>query len=227
MKNRYRFPTRVIGRRAPRLAILIVCEGEKTEPNYFRSLAEALRLGPLVDVQVEGEGCGSAPISVVDHAIEARDERKQANKKGFASVAFEEVWCVMDVEAPKPHQSLDQAYGKARANKIMVALSNPCFEYWYILHFERTSKTFHENKEVRRHLGKYITKYEKGNKGNFELVRRFTKTAVEHAKAVIREKHYGEDIRKSVPSTHVHKVVELLVAQSPRGYDALLRQGEK
>jgi hypothetical protein len=206
------------------MAVLIVCEGAKTEPNYFRSLKNALRLGGLVDVQVEGEDCGSAPISVVDYAIKLRNERKKDQKRGLADLDFDEVWCVIDVEAPQCHQSLNDAYNKAKANNIEVALSNPCFEFWYILHFEKTSKMYYANKEVLDHLKKHIKKYEKGNKGNFELVRSRTKTAVDYAKSVIKEKHFGEDLRKCAPSTHVYKVVEMLVEQSSVGYDLLSAQ---
>ena len=39
----------------PRKSILIVCEGQATEPNYFKSLRRELRLSS-VEVQIEGEG---------------------------------------------------------------------------------------------------------------------------------------------------------------------------
>jgi hypothetical protein len=43
---------------------------------------------------------------------------------------------VFDVESPKPHPNLDRALTLARSNNIRVAISNPCFELWLILHFE-------------------------------------------------------------------------------------------
>ena len=110
----------------PRKSILIVCEGEKTEPLYFNAVKQELRL-IMVDVEIVGEG--AAPITVVDRAIELRAERKHIAKTSLTKVAYEVVYCVIDVEAPKA-ESLSRALNKARDNKLEVILSNPCFEYW-------------------------------------------------------------------------------------------------
>ncbi|MGH3940412.1 MAG: RloB family protein, partial [Pseudonocardiaceae bacterium] len=45
-------------------------------------------------------------------------------------------WCVFDVEWPKNHPNLKQAIQLARDHNIRLAISNPCFELWLILHFE-------------------------------------------------------------------------------------------
>jgi hypothetical protein len=48
----------------------------------------------------------------------------------------DQYWCVFDVESPKPkqHPHLVRACDKARANQVHVAISNPCFELWLVLH---------------------------------------------------------------------------------------------
>jgi hypothetical protein len=61
------------GRRAPRASILIVCEGEKTEPSYFKALRVALRL-QTAEVEVCGKECRSDPLKVVEYAIQRRTE---------------------------------------------------------------------------------------------------------------------------------------------------------
>ena len=49
---------------------LIVCEGEKTEPNYFRGFPK--RIGKVVyDIQFDGGGIST--LKVVEKAIELRD----------------------------------------------------------------------------------------------------------------------------------------------------------
>ncbi len=58
--------------RKTRDSFLIVCEGEKTEPNYFRKFH-----GPI-DVKVEGTGCNT--ISLVKKAVEIRDERQEGGE---------------------------------------------------------------------------------------------------------------------------------------------------
>ncbi|MCK4177099.1 RloB family protein [Aciditerrimonas ferrireducens] len=46
----------------------------------------------------------------------------------------DEIWCVFDVECPEPHPTLREAVQRARQEKICLAVSNPCFELWLILH---------------------------------------------------------------------------------------------
>ncbi len=48
--------------------VLIVCEGEKTEPNYFKELRTHFRLNS-VNIEIEDNTSGSAPINVVNHAL--------------------------------------------------------------------------------------------------------------------------------------------------------------
>ena len=68
--------------------ILIVCEGEKTEPNYFEDAREYFCL-ETVNVEVRGE-CGSDPVSVVKFAKQRYREEKDAGD------AFDKVFCVFD-----------------------------------------------------------------------------------------------------------------------------------
>jgi hypothetical protein len=49
------------------LDFLIVCEGEKTEPNYFREIRAAHRLH-TANVEVQPSELGTAPIQVVQYA---------------------------------------------------------------------------------------------------------------------------------------------------------------
>ena len=48
--------------------VLIVCEGSKTEPNYFREIIDHLKL-TTANVEVDGSS-DSSPRSVVAHAIQ-------------------------------------------------------------------------------------------------------------------------------------------------------------
>ncbi|MCK4626389.1 MAG: RloB domain-containing protein [Phycisphaerae bacterium] len=197
-----RKPFRTQGR-----CILIVCEGEKTEPDYFKSLRRELRLRS-VKVEVVGKECGSAPINVVDEAIKKKDSSKSATIVDY----YDEIWCVMDVEAPQPHTTLDQALDKARDNGLKVALTNPCFEYWYILHFKKTSQFMQKNGDVIKVLKKCYPEYCKNSLDIFDAIFPHTTDAIKNAGDVIKEKHWGEDLRGCNPSTHVHRLVEQLMS---------------
>lgn len=193
----------------PRQRILIVCEGEKTEPIYFEFLRNQLRLS-TAEVQVVGKECGSEATSVVEYAI-----REIRNSKDNP---FDQVWCIIDVEAP-PRRSLDDAYDRVISyksprglkTKLQIILSNPCFEFWYILHFEKTSRCYIQNKDVISHLKQKLPRYEKSDQSIPDTIFDKTETAIRNSKQVLKEKHGDNpDIRCCNPSTCVHQAVEQL-----------------
>lgn len=101
---------------------LIVCEGEKTEPNYFKSFPK--KVGKII-FDLEFDGGGISTLKVVEKAIELRD---QSSRK------YDRVWAVFDKDSFTPN-SFNSAIKKAEANNIHCAWSNEAFELWYLLHF--------------------------------------------------------------------------------------------
>ena len=69
-------------------------------------------------------------MTLVNKAAEARD------RNSLEQGEIDEVWCVFDVEWPRNHPNLRQATEKAKARNVNLAISNPCFELWLVLHFE-------------------------------------------------------------------------------------------
>jgi hypothetical protein len=118
--------------REPRERILIVCEGEKTEPAYFRGLIAHHKLhtvrlddGRRLEVQVEGAGRSTLPL--VEYALA---------QQRTASPPYAEVWCVFDRDSFPP-DDFDNAVSRAAAHPVLrAAWSNEAFELWYLLHFE-------------------------------------------------------------------------------------------
>jgi hypothetical protein len=162
----------------------------------------------MVHVDVVGEGV--APITVVDRAIELRRQRKRLSKNSLTKAEYEIVYCVMDVEAPRA-ESLSRAVDKARGNKLEVILSNPCFEYWYILHFRKTSAPFNTSQDAKAVLRREHSVYRESDTTIFDVVYPKTGDAIKRAKEVLREQHGGaEDLSNCNPSTHVHRIVEYL-----------------
>jgi hypothetical protein len=192
--------------RKERPCVLIVCEGKKTEPNYFEGLKKELKLP--IDIQIEHEN--PAPISVVDYAIRLKTERAKEAKYSSIKSEYDIVWCVVDAEIKK-HESLDRAYDKAKANQLHFIITNPFFEYWYLLHFERTSQLFQTKKQLLNCLKKHINGYKKNDPKVFNILWPKTNDALDNANGVIAEKGYGDDLRDQIPSTHVHKIVEYLL----------------
>lgn len=201
---------RTSGRVSPRECLLIVCEGAKTEPLYFKALRDQLRL-QVVEVEVVGPEQGSAPISIVDRAIQLRDERAERARKSPLLVPYDAVWCVIDVEQYGLNPSLPRAIGKAATRAIGVALSNPCFEYWYLLHFERTGTPFGTPKAVAKALKRWLPRYGKADPGVFRQVYPHTDKAIKNADSILRSQwQYENDRIKRNPSTEVHEIVSNL-----------------
>lgn len=97
--------------------ILIVCEGENTEPSYFNQFR-------LSSATVKPIGEGYNTTSLVNRAIQIASQGK-----------YDQVWCVFDKDDFNEND-FNNAILIAEANEFGVAYSNQAFEYWLILHFD-------------------------------------------------------------------------------------------
>ncbi|WP_235433786.1 RloB family protein [Protofrankia sp. BMG5.30] len=76
-------------------------------------------------VRIEIDAGQGVPLTLVRRAVERKKDPE-----------VDECWCVFDVEWPKNHPNLTEAVDLARAHDIGLAVSNPCFELWLILHHQ-------------------------------------------------------------------------------------------
>src|SRR3546814_2975529 len=82
----------------------------------------------------------------------------------------DEVWCVVDREAAAARKDCLRACAVAKTAKhrkgqqFELAISNPCFEVWVLLHFERSARPFANCQEVIRSLKQHRPEYTKSNK---------------------------------------------------------------
>lgn len=183
--------------RSLRERILIVCEGEKTEPNYFR----AFPVHPEV-VQVDVAGTGANTLSLVIRAVElmakARSEGWQYNR----------VWCVFDKDSFSDEQ-FNSACRMAEKHRIKAAYSNECFELWYFLHFHYTDTPLHRDAFSAKLAEAMKRPYKKNDTGMYTLLRKKQGAAIRNAKKLLAI-HDGNSPAKSNPSTTVFELVEVL-----------------
>ena len=52
---------------------------------------------------------------------------------------YDQIWVVFDRDGYTKHP---QSFDRAKAKNINIAFSSTCFEYWILLHFEKTLKPF-------------------------------------------------------------------------------------
>lgn len=187
--------------------VLIVCEGLKTEPNYFNEIKVRYEISSL-NIVIDGH-CGSSPEFVVNHA------KKLANKEEKLGSPFDRVFCVFDKDN---HPGYDKALKQIRGQKSQLfqsVQSVPSFEFWLLLHFEYTTRAYVSQKgntvghQVIKDLKKHpaMAHYDKGEKGIFNQLFNQLEQAKSNAKRVLKA---AESNDTDNPSTHVHTLVEYL-----------------
>jgi hypothetical protein len=74
-----------------------------------------------LDIELRPEH--SVPLPLVEQAVKRAQDPE-----------VDECWCVFDVEWPRNHPNLVEAVALAERHDVRLAISNPCFEVWLILH---------------------------------------------------------------------------------------------
>lgn len=180
---------RKLASRASYDRILIVSEGNRTEPNYFREIRAAFRLH-TANVEVRPSELGTAPIQVVQYARELFEHGDR--HKYIQPRAFEQVYAVFDRDdhasyftALRLAESLD---GKLKNDarqfiRFRAVASVPSFELWLLLHYEDIQAPLHRD-EVMWRLKQHIPSYEKGTSRAFASTRERLAVAVQRAEAL-------------------------------------------
>lgn len=194
--------SRPIGRR-----ILIACEGEETEYRYFEDIRKSLRMEPNKIIVLEPEA--SDPLSVVRQALDERTYRKQDKEWAKNDMA----WAVFDGDEHIANNinNWREALRLARRNDIHLAISNPSFEYWYLLHYQDQNSSLTRQQAVRL-LKAHIPDYEKSDVLYREELQPLTKAAIERARQVAHLAEGNALEAYANPCTHVCELVEIILS---------------
>jgi len=201
-RNRERRSGRRTPFREPKLKMLIVCEGANTEKQYFEQFAKFHR-NSLVDVIVEG-GKG-VPLTVVRAAKERKEKAiSDAKRKDDEFLKYQWVWCVFDVDN---HPNVPEARIMAADNGIELAISNPCFELWLLLHHRDCPGELHRH-AAQTMLKDHVAGYDKHV--NFDDYTDGYHKAVQRAKSLDQlAESMGEPGRN--PTTGVYVLTEMII----------------
>lgn len=203
---------RKVGRRQPYDRVLIVTEGEKTEPNYVREIRAEYKLH-TAHVQVQPGALGTQPLQVVEYA-----ERLLVDGDPALAVqprAFEQVYAVFDRDDhPTYHQALDKAEHLDRRHRndegqpirFNAVPSVPCFELWLLLHFEDVLAPVHRT-QVQQRLRQHLAGYEKGQAGHWHSTRDRLEHAVNRATGLAAANNPRDG---QMPYTSMHVLVNRL-----------------
>lgn len=184
---------------------LIVCEGKKTEPNYFNGIKKKIneKYGNKVDVlipNIEVKGTGMNTTSLVKYT------QKTVN---HANKVYGQVWVVFDKDDYN-----DEQFNLAIENcNYNVAWSNPNFELWLLSHFKKVNRCISKD-DVLQELSKEFQKKRLGDyvKNDEDIFNKVTSEGKLHT--AIRNCEYMEELNKCRqasqrnPMTKVYKIVE-------------------
>jgi len=197
-----RYSRRKINRRKPRRFVVIVCEGVKTEIQYFKGFNErnsGVKIEPL-------HGDCTDPKNIVSFA------KEQIAKYDLDFEEGDGLWCAFDVDENK-EEIITRAVKLANEKNIQIALSNPCIELWFLLHYEWINNHALTRDEAFYKLKEHIKDYDKNYPEIHSVLKDKLPTAIKNAKK-LNKIHENEGIQllstKSVPSSQVFKLVEFI-----------------
>ena len=204
---------RSAARREPYERILIVSEGEKTEPYYINEIRRDYRLS-TANVQARPSELGTQPLQVVAYAeaLFCSGDRS----KSIEPRAFDRVVAVFDRDDHNTyHQALDMVAARNGKYKndagervpFQAVASVPCFELWLLLHFEDVHAPIHRN-DVYQRLEARMPGYEKGQDGHWTTTKDRLDFAIQRAveRAALTTAYDGSE-----PYTAMHELVSMLL----------------
>jgi len=174
-----------------RQRFLIVCEGEKTEPSYFRQFP----LPP--DSVIEVYGLGANTLGLVKQAVKLRRNARYA-----------QVWCVFDRDS-FPAENFNAALALAQEKDIHVAYSNEAFELWYVLHFEYLNSGISRKDYILKLESNLGHPYAKNSESIYKELYTRQAIAIQNARKLLAEYRPRDPVNDN-PSTTVHLLVEQL-----------------
>lgn len=191
--------------REPYDVVLIVCEGEKTEPSYLKGLQKDCRLSSANITVCPGDG--NDPVSIVKYALK---EYRRANE------IYDRVFCVFDRDGHVNYQAALNRIASSslgKKGKLEAITSVPCFELWILLHFVFTTAPFVAASgrsacdKVIAAIREHMPEYQKALADLFARLQPRVDTAVTHG---ARLAQHNRETQSENPATKIHELVKYL-----------------
>ena len=186
------------GVREIKQSFLIVCEGEKTEPDYFKAFR-------MTAATVKAVGQAMNTMTLVSKAISIRDADQKRKK------IYDQCWVVFDKD-DFPAKDFNQAIQFAEKNGFRVAYSNQAFEYWFLLHYNLYTVAIHRSqyKDMLTKLtGMPYSKSDGYGAVMYNLLLSRQQQAIDNAETVLAEISHGNPAEEESSTTVQRLVVEL------------------
>ena len=197
----------------------IFCEGEQTEPNYFKKFKEYITSNSIYKdlVLIEIEPCAADTLRVLEKA----QEYIKTN-----DISKGHIWCVYDKDS-FPAQNFNNVVQKINQINLAesdlhyhAAWSNECIEFWFILHFEYYTSNNHRTDYIKflneRFSNLRIGKYAKNMDSIFDILIKYgnPKLAIKRARKIVNDSA-NQTPSYIAPGTKVYELVEELAKYLP------------
>jgi len=202
MTARRRRFQRPLGKRRYRAVFVVVTEGSKTEPQYFRMLDDQVR---NIHIDCTHPRTKSSP----DHLLQWMKNRLSRTdlREG------DEAWIVMDKDEWDEDDIAPLHTWSRESPQYHLALSNPKFEFWLLLHFEDAIGAT-TSQECLRRLRRYLPNYNKDIDS-----RRFPMQSIRIAidRAEQRDRPRCDDWPRQPGCTTVYRLVQNILSKENQG----------
>ncbi len=194
MTNRRKFQ-RPEAKRNYRKLFVIATEGDKTEPQYFGLFSSQTTTVMVKCLRSRGR---SSPPNVLKRMKEYIKDNKLKNN--------DEAWLVVDKDQWQDDQLIQLHDWSTTQTNYGLAVSNPKFELWLLMHFEDAAGVV-TSRECSQRLNQYLPDYDKGRIDVRKLIAGVSA-------AVERAKHKDQPLCIDWPrssGTTVYRLVEKLM----------------
>jgi hypothetical protein len=135
-----------------------------------------------------------------------KDAEAEAKRSKDENLAYDQVWCVFDVDE---HPHIPDAVQMARDNNIHLAITNPAFELWLLLHF-RESPGMKSRSQMRTLLKGYIDDYDKHVNYKKDYAEGYKDAVIRSQRLDHLRKTSNEEYHEKNPSTGVYLLTETI-----------------
>ncbi|HWE90355.1 MAG TPA: RloB family protein [Pseudonocardiaceae bacterium] len=146
-------------------------------------------------VSVRPISYGGSPSQMVEYATKRWDQDRDR---------FDHVWCVADVDDYR--EDIDKAVRLASRAKISLVISNPCFEFWLLLHFTNHVAWLNDAAAAVAKVCRHVPSYDK-TKLDFDSFAPGIHNAIDRARAITDA---GKDHRHN-PTTTMWRLATAIV----------------
>jgi hypothetical protein len=178
---------RKVNIRELRQRFLIVCEGAKTEPNYFKRFRV-----PKTVIEVVGVAANPSKLVQITQDLQGQDD-------------YDQIWCVFDRD-DWTKADFNQALQVADNQGFQVAYSNEAFELWYVLHFEFLNAGIPRKDYVKKLTAMMHKPYQKNSSTIYDDLLERQEVAIRNAKRLLQQYKPPNPVVDN-PSTTVHRLV--------------------